>query len=112
MKKGKYNHHELEDRINAHAWKSPQWKKKLLANPKTAISELTGESFPGEMSLKVIEEGKKECVIVLHPLPSNATDMSEEELRKVAGGIKYAQDDISADFFRNPNNAGQTCPNS
>ena len=86
MKKGKPNRHDFEDRINAHAWKSPQWKKKLLTDPKAAFLELTGESVPSEISMKVIEERKKECVIILHPAPSHADTMSEEELRKVAGG--------------------------
>ena len=89
MKKGKPNRHDLEDMINAHAWKSPAYKQKLLTNPRAAFSELTGASLPSDVSIKVIEEGKNECVIVLHPLPSNAANMNEEKLRKVTGGVDW-----------------------
>lgn len=86
MTKRKSYYHDFEDKINAHAWKSPAFKKKLLADPRAALSELTGARIPGEASIKVIEEGKKECVIVLHQAPPNAANMSEEELQKVVGG--------------------------
>lgn len=85
MKK-KQKPHDLEDKINAHAWKSPAFKKKLLTNPKAALSEFINEPIPGDISIKVIEEGKNEFVIVLHPLPAHADEMSDEELKKLAGG--------------------------
>lgn len=84
MKK-KPNRHDFEDSVNAHAWKSPAFKKKLLTDPKAALTELTGKTFASNVSIKVIEEGKHECVIVLHPLPSHAEDLSEEELKQVSG---------------------------
>lgn len=90
--------HDIEDMINAHAWKSPTFKKKLLIDPKAALSELTKQPIPNEVSIKVIEEGKKECIIVLHPLPSSAGEMSEEELRKVAAA------DIPVGDYFNPEN--------
>lgn len=94
MTKKQSNRHDFEDRINAHAWKSPAFKKKLLADPKSALSELTGQPIPSEVSIKVIEEGKKECVIVLHPMPSRTPELSEEELRTITaasrGGFFYS----------------------
>lgn len=85
MKKGKHNRHALEDRINAHAWKSPDFKKRLLANPFAALSELIEEPIPNDYTIRVIEEGKKEFVIVLHPMPSSATtQLNEEDLRNIA----------------------------
>lgn len=70
---------------NAHAWKSPTFKKKLLANPKAALSEFGSKEFPSDKSLRVVEEGKNECIIILHPLPYSSSEISEEELKKVAG---------------------------
>lgn len=87
-KKKQINFHEFEDRINAHAWKSPAFKKKLLADPKAAIAEVTGVAIPSDVSIRVIEEGKKECVIILHPMPSQTAEIEEEEMRKIAGGKK------------------------
>lgn len=104
MKKEKPDRHDFEDRVNAHAWKSPSWKKKLLTDPKAALAELTGNPMPGEVSFKVIEEGKQECVIVLHHLPSHAADMSEEDLKKVAGGEGLPRN------FTALNNGPWSCP--
>jgi len=39
---------ELQSKLTAKAWKDPEFKKRLLANPKETISAFIKEHFPNE----------------------------------------------------------------
>jgi len=82
---------ELQSKLMAKAWKDPEFKKRLLANPKETISAFIKEHFPNEKKLensnfKIVEHDPKTIVIALPQAPSNAQELSENELEKLAAG--------------------------
>jgi len=84
--KNKPNRAETEAKINAHAWKDPAFKKKLLSNPKTALQEMGMTQIPNDLKVDVVKEEKNHWCIVLHEPPKNRHDLSEDELKTASGG--------------------------
>jgi hypothetical protein len=75
---------EWEAKIVAHAWKDNAFKKRLLADPKSALKEI---HVPVEQQqVKVIEEQESHWVFVLPPAPIESEKLSEAELSTMAGG--------------------------
>jgi hypothetical protein len=87
MKKKKMTDHELEDQINVRAWKDPEFKKKLLANPRGALETMGFRDIPERVKVRVEEEDKNEMVIVLRTRP----ELSESDLKEVQGGCSAWQ---------------------
>ena len=70
--------------IVARVWEDPEYKKRLLADPKAALAEM-GVEVPDSVDLKVVETTPSQSYFVLPPEPSS--DLTEEELEMVAGGM-------------------------
>ncbi|WP_438433855.1 NHLP leader peptide family RiPP precursor [Gorillibacterium sp. sgz500922] len=60
----------LQSQVIQRAWKDPDFKTKLLSDPKAAIQEALGISLPGHLKLKAVEESADEMVLVLPPSPA------------------------------------------
>ena len=73
-------------RAIARAWTNADFKAKLLTDPHAALAEVGVEVPPGT-TLKVIENTADTQHLVLPVAPGNASELSIEELEKVAGGI-------------------------
>jgi hypothetical protein len=71
---------ELTAKIIEKASVDPSFKKELLSNPKAAVQTLTQKDISAA-SIKIIEEGAGELVIVL---PSD--ELLDSDLDGVAGG--------------------------
>ena len=80
------NRYETEEKINLKAWKDPEFKKKLQADPHATLKELGMKNLPASIKVKVVEEQKNEWCIVLHVPPANVQNLSEEELKKISAG--------------------------
>jgi hypothetical protein len=83
---------ELMNKIITRAWKDPQFKKQLFANPKAALKEMH-YPLPENMQIRVVEEGQKYnkddknvLTIILPKQPEDAHKLSEKELANLAGG--------------------------
>jgi Nitrile hydratase, alpha chain len=68
------------------AWADPAFKAKLLADPKTAIQEVTGTTFPAGMEIKVYENTSALEHLVL-PVDPSYSELSDSDLEAVAGGM-------------------------
>jgi hypothetical protein len=75
---------EWEAKIIAHAWKDPQFKKRLLSDPKAALKELHCPCSD-KQQIKVIEEQENQWILVLPKAPAEANNLSEAELSALAG---------------------------
>lgn len=53
------------------AWEDPQFLELLKTNPKEALQEAMGISFPEHVKLKTVEESADELYLVIPPKPSN-----------------------------------------
>lgn len=70
-------------KVIARAWVDEEFRKKLLAEPATVLAE-NGVEIPEGVTVKVVERKENE---VLLPLPYRPTsELSDEDLEKVAGG--------------------------
>ncbi len=72
---------DFEGRIIAKAWKDPEYREKLLKNPKEALQEELSTldpdaKLPDDLNVKVLEETPDQYYLVL---PRNPRDMSVSE---------------------------------
>lgn len=79
----------IRDRLLMHAWDDAVFRQLLLENPRAAIEQATGVTFPPEVTLNVVSEDATTLYLVLPP-PSNMVgedgELSDEALETAAGG--------------------------
>jgi hypothetical protein len=80
---------EMMTKIVARAWKDPEFKKKLLSNPKSALRDMN-ISLPENKEGRILEEEPNVVTIFLPKRPANAPELSEKELAVLAGGGAWA----------------------
>lgn len=69
----------------ARAWTDEKFKDKLLTEPHAALSE-SGVEIPSGTTIKVLEDTPDTQHVVVPVAPAQATELSIDELEKVAGG--------------------------
>jgi len=89
--------HDFQNHIAKKAWTDPDFKQRLLANPRAVISdELSqikeGVSIPENVKVTVLEEKPDQIYMVLPVNPGDVTGkpLTEEDLEKIAGGESAA----------------------
>ena len=70
------------NKIIAKCWADEGFKKKLLADP-AATLKAEGADVPAGLTVKAVENTEKVFYLVI---PAKPTDLSDEDLDKVAGG--------------------------
>ena len=83
---------DINAKINVKCWKDPQFKKKLLQNPRGAIEDL-GCTLPSHTKVRIVEAHDQEIVFQVYPAPHNADSLPESELKKIAaagGGLSVS----------------------
>lgn len=68
------------------AWSDTSYKARLVQDPHTALTEV-GVEAPAGTAIRVVEDTATTRHLVLPVAPSNAGELSSEELEKVAGGL-------------------------
>jgi hypothetical protein len=58
------------------AWEDPRFMELLKSNPKQALQEMMGISFPEHVKLTTIEETPQELYLVIPPKPSDVAAYS------------------------------------
>lgn len=84
------NRKSVEATIVSRALKDPSYKQKLIDNADFAKSEIekeTGEKFPADATISVLQESSNTAILVI-PYVSEGTQMSEEDLEKMASGVE------------------------
>ena len=74
---------ELKDRILGKAAEDGDFRARLIADPRAAISAETGTAIPEGFDVVVHEDGATTAHLVLPPSP----ELTEAELESVAGGL-------------------------
>ena len=82
---------EFEAEIVAKSWENPEFKEKLLKNPKAVVEELSGEKLPDNMKIEVIEETSDSVCLVLPKNPD--AELDEAQLEQVTGGLQMGPED-------------------
>ena len=78
--------HDLETRLIEKCWKDPEFRKQVLADPKGSFERHLGRPLPADLKIVIHEDSAKTINLVLPPAPTNASELSDEELEIVAGG--------------------------
>ena len=74
---------EMQDLTIAKATEDGEFRARLLADPKAAIRELTGEAIPDGIEVQVHQETAASFHLVLPP----SGRLMEEEMSQLVGGI-------------------------
>jgi len=90
MAKKYKNFEEARAAIIARAWKNPEFKAKLLKNPRAAFDEM-GVELPEDIQLRVIEDKTNTFTFILPKAAANVRELSDRELQKLAGGACHAR---------------------
>lgn len=80
---------EFQQHLIEKAMKDPDFRKRLLENPRTVIEEETGAKIPDGLNIKVMEEDRSTIYLVLpfNYTGSNDTELSEADLEMVSGAV-------------------------
>jgi hypothetical protein len=78
--------HDLEAKIVRHIWNDPEFRKEFVADPAGAFTKYL--KIPATSLPKIVAHDEKPGTwhIVLPAKPTNAKELSEQDLEKVAGG--------------------------
>jgi hypothetical protein len=77
--------HDLEAKIVKRCWKDEAFRKEFTANPGETFVKYLEVSSAGLPKLVIHEETPGSWHIVLRPKPANASELSENDLEKIAG---------------------------
>jgi Bacteriocin class II with double-glycine leader peptide len=71
-------------------WKDPEFKKAVLSDPKGMLEQHLGQKLPRQLRILIHDEDANTLHFTLPPAPSNLTELSDEDLERVAGGTDVA----------------------
>ena len=61
----------LQSEIIERAWSDPEFKQKLLENPKAALQESFNITVPGDIHLNIVEETPDNFYLIIPPAPKD-----------------------------------------
>jgi hypothetical protein len=79
---------DLEVALIEKCWKDPEFKKQILADPKGMLERHVGKKLPADLKVFIHEENAEALHFSLPPVPTNMTELSDQDLDKVAGGTE------------------------
>ena len=78
----------LENSLIEKCWKDQKFREDVLKDPKGMFEAYLGKSLPPDFKVIIHEEDANTLHLAIPPAPSNVTELSDEELEKVAGGTE------------------------
>jgi len=79
---------DLETALIEKCWKDPEFKKQVVTDPKGMLERHSRQKLPADLKIFIHEEDASTLHFSLPPAPSNTTELSDEDLAKVAGGTE------------------------
>ena len=77
---------DLETALIEKCWKDPEFKKTVLSDPKGMLELHIGQKLPAALKVFIHEEDANTLHFSIPTAPSNLSELSDEDLEKVAGG--------------------------
>jgi hypothetical protein len=76
----------IETQLIEKCWKDPEFKKRVVSDPKGMLEQHTGQKLPAALKIVVHEEDANTLHFAIPQPPTNLNELSDAELEKVAGG--------------------------
>ena len=77
---------DLETALIEKCWKDAEFKRAVLSDPKGMLERHIGQKLPAPMTIFIHEEDANTLHFSIPPAPSNLSELSDDDLEKVAGG--------------------------
>jgi hypothetical protein len=81
--------HDLEVKLVRHCWTDEEFRKEFIADPAGTFVKYLQVPAANLPKITVHQEEAGSWHIVLPSKPSNAAELSEDDLTKVAGGVTW-----------------------
>ncbi len=81
---------QLRTALIEKCWKDPQFKTQVIADPKGMYEKATGRKLPDNVKIFIHEEDAHTLHFSIPPAPEQSSELSDEELERVAGGTEFA----------------------
>jgi len=79
---------DVETALIEKCWKDPEFKREVVKDPKGMLERHIGQKLPADLKIFIHEEDANTLHFSLPPAPSNAAELSDADLEKVAGGTE------------------------
>ncbi|VEP18768.1 conserved hypothetical protein [Hyella patelloides LEGE 07179] len=92
---------EFEQEVRIRALKDPNFRQRLLDNPKEVIEETSKSLLPENTKISICEEEPGSIYLVIPAMPTKVNELSEAELQAIAGGsdVKTTVKAFASGFF-------------
>jgi hypothetical protein len=80
---------DLETALIEKCWKDPDFKKQVMSDPKGMLERHTGRKLPTQIKIFIHQEDANTLHFSIPPAPSNLTELSDDDLERVAGGTEF-----------------------
>jgi hypothetical protein len=85
---------DLETALIEKCWKDPDFMRQVVSDPKAMLERHTGQTLPSQIKIFIHQEDANTLHFSIPPAPSNLTELSDDDLERVAGGT-----DVVATIF-------------
>ena len=83
---GAVTRRELQTALIEKCWKDPEFRRKVVADPKGLLESDTGKKLPSDVKIFIHEEDADTLHFSIPPTPSNISELSDADLERVSGG--------------------------
>jgi hypothetical protein len=79
-------HRDMSEALIRKCWKDPAFQKAIVNDPRGIFEKHLGQKLPPNLKIVIYEEDANTLHFSLPPAPTNLSELSDDELERVAGG--------------------------
>jgi hypothetical protein len=86
---------DVETALIEKCWKDPEFKRKVVKDPKGMLERHTGQKLPPELKIFIHEEDANTLHFSIPLAPAKLAELSDDQLERVAGGQYIADQNVT-----------------